>query len=108
MRGTNICIHVEHTIKGVKGWHLFNQVLPLSMAGVLNQVKKITQCQYDMKFFDLRNLPEFYQTILNYWQNFKLLTVNDKVAQNQIILNNSNILVDGKPILYITPGSLTE
>ena len=53
-----------------------------------------------MKFFDLRNLPEFYQTILNYWQNFKLLTVNDKAAQNQIILNNSNILVDGKPILY--------
>ena len=55
---------------------------------------------FDMKFFDLRNLPEFYQTILKYWQNFKVLTDNDKAAQNQIIWNNSNILVDGKPILY--------
>ena len=53
-----------------------------------------------MKFFDLGNLPDFYRTILNYWQNFKLLTDNDKAAQNQIIWNNSNILVDGKPILY--------
>ena len=59
-----------------------------------------TQCQYDMKFSDLQNLPNFYRTILNYWQNFKLLTENDKAAQNQIIWNNSNILVDGKPILY--------
>lgn len=46
-----------------------------------------------MKFFDLRNLLDFYRTILNYWQNFKLLTDNDKAAQNQIIWNNSNILV---------------
>ena len=53
-----------------------------------------------MKFFDLGNLPDFYRTILNYWQNFKLLTDNDKAAQNQIIWNNSNILLDGKPILY--------
>ena len=31
-----------------------------------------TQCQCDINFCDLQNLPEFYRTILSYWQNFKL------------------------------------
>ena len=34
----NLRIHVEHAIKRVKGWHIFDQVLPLSMAAVVNQV----------------------------------------------------------------------
>ena len=33
-----VIIHVERTIRHVKGWHIFDQVLPLSMAGVVNQV----------------------------------------------------------------------
>ena len=33
-----------------------------------------TQCQYDIHFCVLQNLPEFYRTILSYWQKFKLLT----------------------------------
>ena len=59
-----------------------------------------SQCQYDINFCDLQNLPEFYRTILSYWQNFKLLTGVEKATQNQIIWNNRNILVDGKPIMY--------
>ena len=59
-----------------------------------------SQCQYDINFCDLQNLPEFYRTILSYWQNFKLLTDDEKAAQNQIIWNNRNSLVDGKPIMY--------
>ena len=38
MKIANLRIHVEHAIKRVKGWHIFDQVLPLSMAGVVNQV----------------------------------------------------------------------
>ena len=38
MRIANLRIHVERAIKRVKGWHIFDQVLPLSMAGVINQV----------------------------------------------------------------------
>jgi len=59
-----------------------------------------TQCQYDINFCDRQNLPEFYRTILSYWQNFKLLTDDEKAAQGQIIWNNRNILVDGKPNMY--------
>ena len=58
-----------------------------------------TQCMYDINFCGLQNLPEFYRTILSHWL-FKLLTDDEKAAQNQIIWNNRNILVDGKPIMY--------
>ena len=38
MRIANVRIHVERAIRRVKGWHIFDRVLPLSMAGVVNQV----------------------------------------------------------------------
>ena len=38
MRIANVRIHVERAIRRVKGWQIFDQVLPLSMAGVVNQV----------------------------------------------------------------------
>ena len=38
MRIANVRIHVERAIRRVKGWHIFDQVLPLSTAGVVNQV----------------------------------------------------------------------
>ena len=38
MRIANVRIHVETAIRRVKGWHIFDQALPLSMAGVVNQV----------------------------------------------------------------------
>ena len=38
IRTANLGIHVERAIKRVKGWHIFEQVLPLSMAGVVNRV----------------------------------------------------------------------
>ena len=38
MRIANLRIHVERAIKRDKGWHIFDQVLLLSMAGVVNQV----------------------------------------------------------------------
>ena len=38
MRIANLRIHVERAIKRVKGWHIFDKILPLIMAGVINQV----------------------------------------------------------------------
>ena len=38
MRIANVRIHIERAIRRVKGWHIFNQVVPLSMNGVVNQI----------------------------------------------------------------------
>jgi hypothetical protein len=38
MRIANVRIHIERAIRRVKGWHIFDQVLPLSMNGVVNQI----------------------------------------------------------------------
>ena len=34
----NVRIHVERSIKRVKAWHIFDQVVPLSMHGCINQL----------------------------------------------------------------------
>ena len=34
----NVRIHVERAIKRIKTWHIFNQVLPLSTYGSINQI----------------------------------------------------------------------
>ena len=44
--------------------------------------------------------PEFYRTILSYWQSYKLVINHEVSAEKQIIWNNHDILVDGKPIFY--------
>ena len=38
MRIVNVMIHVECAIRWVKGWHIFDQVMPLSINGVINQI----------------------------------------------------------------------
>lgn len=38
MRISNVRIHVERAIRRVKGWHIFDQVMLLSINGVINQI----------------------------------------------------------------------
>ena len=38
MSRANVRIHVERAIKRIKTWHIFNQVLPLSTYGSINQI----------------------------------------------------------------------
>lgn len=59
-----------------------------------------TKYHYDIKLFELQNLPDFYRTILSYWQNFNLTINQEEPAENQIIWNNRDNIVDGKPIFY--------
>ena len=61
----------------------------------------LTKCRYDTKLLDLRKLPVFYHSVLKYWQEYKHLTsFEEKNPENEIIWNNSSILVDQKPIFY--------
>ena len=61
----------------------------------------LIECQYDVKYLSLDNLPPFYNTLLKYWQKYD----HDKFSensdiQNKIFWNNSRILIGGKPIFY--------
>ena len=57
---------------------------------------------FDRNLINLDNLPEFYRTILTYWQHFKSSgDVEEMSVLKQIIWNNDrNIRIDGKPIFY--------
>lgn len=38
----------------------------------------LVKCDYELKSLNLEQLPEFYRTVLGYWQEFKLLTDSEK------------------------------
>lgn len=52
-------------------------------------------CNYDYKWFKKKyNISEFYVELLKLWNN------TEKEVSKEIIWNNKNILIDGKPIFY--------
>ena len=54
---------------------------------------------YDLNSLNLEQLPEFYRTLLCYWQELKLSTDSKEIpVYDQIIWNNRNIRLDGKTI----------
>lgn len=55
----------------------------------------LLRCNYNAKYFD--QLPVFYKTILESFSELKTLYGYDK-SQDQILFNNKDILVGGKPV----------
>ena len=59
----------------------------------------LINCDYDVKALNLEQLPEFYRTVLCYWQEFKYSSDSKEIpVYDQIIWNNRNIRLDGKTI----------
>ena len=77
------------------------KIIPEFAATDYGGLSFLIQCQYDVKQLSLDNLPPFYFTLRNYWQEYN----HDKLSENsdirnKIIWNNSQILIGGKPIFY--------
>ena len=53
-----------------------------------------------MKTLTLDNLPDLYHSILEYWQYFKILSINETDIKDEVLWNNRNILIDKKPVFY--------
>ena len=61
----------------------------------------LSHCRYDIKVIQLHNLPPFYRSLLNYWQDYRSdFTEDDTQIQNEIIWNNSNILINKNTIFF--------
>ena len=78
-------------------WKIFPEFVATDNGGLSFPI----ECQYDVKYLSLDNLPPFYRTLLKYWQEYN----HDKFSENSdiqniIIWNNSRILIGGKPIFY--------
>ena len=75
------------------------KAIPNHAVSQLGGLDFLIKCDYDLKLLNLDQLPEFYRTILCYWQEFELLTDNEeKPVRDRIIWNNCSICLDGKPI----------
>ena len=77
------------------------KIIPEQALTQYGSLSFLTNCDYDFKLLDLKNLPTFYHFVLRYWQDYKLLMPGNRIPpEHEIIWNNQNILVDKKPIFY--------
>ena len=61
----------------------------------------IFDCDYDVKFLDLNNIPAFYTDVLNAWAEVREQTSDNEICVRNIILwNNKHILIDGKSVYW--------
>ena len=60
----------------------------------------LSQCNYDVKFLQFNNLPDFYSDILKHWQTKRSAFQKNTSTRNEIIWNNHNIIINGKSPFY--------
>ena len=61
----------------------------------------IFDCDYDVKFLGLNNIPAFYTDVLNAWAEVREQTSDNEICVRNIILwNNKHILIDGKSVYW--------
>ena len=60
----------------------------------------MTYCNYDVNSLQINNLPVFYREVLKQWQCSKHAFRNDTPPHKEIIWNNRNIMIEGKPLFY--------
>ena len=72
------------------GW----KAKPERLLGDLGGLTFLSHCRYDINLIQLHNLPPFYRSVLKYWQVYRSDFTDDNTQiQNEIIWNNSNILI---------------
>jgi len=62
----------------------------------LSRISFLSQSNYDVRFLQFNNLPDFCSDILKYWQNTRFAFQKNTSPRNEIIWNNHNIIIDGK------------
>ena len=67
------------------------------------------QCNYDLKFLDLKNLSVFYKNVLAVWQELNSKDpLNANEFKQEIIWNNRFIRINGKTLYYKTWVNVTS
>ena len=79
------------------GW----KATPERLLGDLGGLAFLPHCPYDINLIQLHNLPPFYCSVLKYWQDYRSDFTDDNIQiQNEIIWNNSNILINKDTIFF--------
>ena len=74
------------------------KIIPEAAMQNLGGLSFMTYCNYDVNFLQINNLPVFYREVLKQWQSSKHAFRNDTLPHKEIIWNNRNIMIDGKPL----------
>ena len=61
------------------------KIIPEVKLENLGRISFLSQCNYDVKFLQFINLPDFYSEILKYWQNTRSVFQKNASPRNEII-----------------------
>ena len=89
-------------------WHDFSIMEKALKIAWINRVQNesygnlafLSNCNYDTKTLKLGNLPNFYCSLLEYWQCVKNTSIDEKDTKHEILWNNCNILIDKMSVFY--------
>ena len=76
------------------------KIIPEAALEKVGGLSFLTNCNYDISLQQINNLPSFYREILTFWQNTKIAFENPTSPQDEIIWNNKNIQINGKPLFF--------
>jgi len=66
----------------------------------------LLDCHYDLNLIQLHDLPPFFHSVLKYRQDYRPMFSEDITqVQNEIIWNNSNILINKSTIFFKHPST---
>ena len=78
-----------------KPWKKYIQTRLRTFGGV----PMVLRCNIDLKSQDnLWNISSFYKDMLCSWQN--IITCNGDSQENELLWNNKDITIGGKPVFY--------
>ena len=76
------------------------KIIPEAAMQNLGGLSFMTYCNYDVNSLQINNLPVFYREVLKQWQSSKHAFRNDTPPHKEIIWNNRNIMIEGKPLFH--------
>ena len=76
------------------------KIIPQAAMQNLRGLSFMTYRNYDVNSLQINNLPVFCREVLQQWQSSKHAFRNDTLPHKEIIWNNRNIMIDGKPLFY--------
>ena len=77
------------------------KVIPEYALSHLGGFAFLLDCRYDLNLLQLHDLPPFHHSVLKYWQDYRPMFSEDMIqAQNEIIWNNSNILINKSTFFF--------
>ena len=79
----------------VKKWNGVWKIIPNHYFDLYSGLNFLLRCDYDLKFLEQTGMPQFYNSMLQFFQELKFSYETD-LGHDLVLFNNKDILIDNK------------